>query len=141
MAGTTKRVYAPRPRRYTGRATILAAVLVALALSYTYPVREYLNQQSDIARMEAAQAAQRERIDQLTEKAALWEDPAYIEIQVRERFYMRRPGEKLLVVLDDPAGAARDAGGAEPPPDDEPEPWHETLWSSIQAANEEGHES
>src|SRR4029453_12223022 len=58
--GATKRTVATRPKAFTGRATGLVVVLVALALAYTYPVRVYLAQESQIAKMEAAQAAQRE---------------------------------------------------------------------------------
>ncbi|MFC6019478.1 septum formation initiator family protein [Plantactinospora solaniradicis] len=137
-ARTVKRTYAQQPRRYTGRATVLAGVLVALALAYTYPVRVYLNQQSDIARIEAAQQAQRKLIGDLTEEAALWDDPEYVKIQARERFFMVLPGEVPLVVLTDHEGAARDAGVV---PDSTqrrtPDPWYDTLWSSIQAANEQ----
>lgn len=134
-----RRTTAPQPRRFTGRATVLLVVLIALALGYTYPVRVYLTQQSDIARMEAAQEAQRQRIGQLTEEAALWQDLEYIKIQARKRFYMVYPGEVPLVVLSDPEGAARDAGidpnaGKTPKTD----PWYDTLWSSIQAANNAG---
>jgi cell division protein FtsB len=136
--GGARRTSAPEPRRTTGRATILFAVVVALALAYTYPVRVYLSQQTDIARMEAAQAAQRRDIDELSHRAALWQDPEYVRSKARERFYMRAPGETLLVVLWDPDGAARESGvvpeNATPPP---PEPWQATLWSSIQAANDE----
>ncbi|MFY1673134.1 FtsB family cell division protein [Plantactinospora sp. WMMB334] len=135
-ARTVKRTYAQHPRRYTGRATVLAGVLVALALAYTYPVRIYLNQQSDIARIEAAQQAQREHIGDLTEKAALWDDPEYVKIQARERFYMVVPGETPLVVLTDHEGAARDAGIDPTAAERAPEPWYDTLWSSVQAANE-----
>jgi cell division protein FtsB len=137
-AGGAQRTAAPEPRRLSGRVTILIAVLIALALAYTYPIRVYLDQQSDISRMEAAQAAQRRQIKQLSEQAALWDDPEYIKSKARERFYMHFPGETLLVVLWDPEGAARESGtvpeNATPPP---PEPWHETLWSSIRAANDE----
>jgi cell division protein FtsB len=135
-AGAAKRTSAPQPQRFTGRATVLAAVLIALALAYTYPVRVYLNQQSDIARTEAAQRAQLTRIDQLSQKAALWQDPAYIRIQARQRFYMVYPGEVPLVVLSDPAGAARDAG-IDPNASKKgtPNPWYDTLWSSVKAAN------
>lgn len=137
-SGTVRRTYAPKPRSFPGRATVLIGVLVALALAYTYPVRVYLNQQSDIARMEAEQRAQRERIGELTEEAALWKDPEYIKIQARERFYMVLPGEVPLVVLRDPAGAARDAGiDPEATEQGGPKPWYDTLWSSVQAANEE----
>ncbi|MFK3981086.1 septum formation initiator family protein [Micromonospora sp. NPDC050397] len=136
--GATTRTSAPQPRRFTGRATALLAVFVALALAYTYPVRVYLGQQADIAEMEAAQAAQRERIGDLSEQAALWKDPAYIEIQARERFYMVRPGDKLVVVLVDAEGAARDAGIAPKAAPKPAEPWYDMLWSSVRAANEEG---
>ncbi|GIF53111.1 cell division protein FtsB [Asanoa ferruginea] len=138
-AGATaaaRRTAAPQPRRLTGRATVLVAVLIALALAYTYPIRVYLNQQSDIAEMESAQAVQREKIKELQDQAALWKDPNYIKTQARSRFFMVLPGEELLILLSDPDGAARDAGlpppGATPP---EPDPWYDTLWSSIGAAN------
>jgi cell division protein FtsB len=134
--GAAKRTSAPHPRRFTGRATALVAVLIALALAYTYPVRVYLNQQSDIARIEAAQRTQRELIGKLSADAAKWQDDEYVRIQARQRFYMVYPGEEPLVVLFDPDGAARDAG--RPPPGAKkpaPDPWYDTLWSSIEAAN------
>jgi len=131
-----RRTNAPQPRRFTGRATVLLVVLIALALGYTYPVRVYLTQQSDIARMEQAQADQRKRIGELGEQAALWQDDDYIKTQARKRFYMVEPGEVPVVVLTDPDGAARDAGV---PPDagkaKPADPWYDTLWSSIQAAD------
>jgi cell division protein FtsB len=135
-ATAAKRTAAPQPRRLTGRATVLVAVLIALALAYTYPIRVYLNQQSDIAETESNQAAQRERIKALQEQAELWKDPNYIKTQARSRFFMVLPGEELLILLSDPAGAARDAGL--PPPGGkaaEPERWYDTLWSSVEAAN------
>ncbi|WDZ86872.1 FtsB family cell division protein [Micromonospora cathayae] len=137
--GTVKRLSAPHPRRFTGRATVLFAVLIALALGYTYPVRVYLDQQADIERMEAAQAAQREFIEELSVEAAKWQDPAYIETQARERFFMGRPGETLVVVLkpqgtETGGGTPGPAGAQRPRTDD---PWYDTLWSSIEAANGE----
>ncbi|SBT54631.1 FtsB family cell division protein [Micromonospora narathiwatensis] len=135
--GAVKRLTAPQPRRFTGRATVLFAVLIALALAYTYPVRVYLDQQADIARMEASQADQRELIEGLSAEAAKWQDPAYIETQARQRFFMVRSGETPLVVLSDPEGAAKDAGKGKPGPPKQPDRWYDTLWSSVQAANAE----
>ncbi|TCB99856.1 septum formation initiator family protein [Micromonospora zingiberis] len=135
-AGGVTRLAAPRPRGLTGRATVLIAVLIALALAYTYPVRVYLDQQADIERMEAAQAAQRELIAELAEQAAKWDDEAYIKTKARERFFMHRPGEKMVILLEDPAGAARDAGaGGDPSPPAPPDAWYDTLWSSVRAAD------
>ncbi|MBM0274765.1 FtsB family cell division protein [Micromonospora tarensis] len=134
--GAVKRLVAPHPRRFTGRATVLFAVLIALALAYTYPVRVYLDQQADIERMEAAQAAQEQEIAKLAAEAAKWQDDAFIETKARERFFMGRPGEKMMVVLHDPEGAARDAGKAGGPTTPAgPTTWYDTLWSSVKAAD------
>jgi cell division protein FtsB len=135
-AGAAKRTSAPRPRRLTGRATVLLVVLAALALGYAYPVRVYLSQQADIARMEAAQAEQRRHIDDLAAQVEKWQDDAYVVSQARSRLYMVYPGEIPLVVLWDEAGAARDAGVA-PKPEKKPAPgpWYGKLWSSIEVAN------
>ncbi|TDC78091.1 septum formation initiator family protein [Micromonospora sp. KC606] len=136
--GTIKRLTAPHPRRITGRATVLFAVLIALALAYTYPVRVYLDQQVNIERMEAAQAAQRQDIARLSAEAAKWQDKEYIKIKARERFYMVPPGETPVIVLHDPEGAAREAAAGRPKaPSKTPDPWYDTLWSSVRAANDD----
>jgi cell division protein FtsB len=134
----TKRTVAARPKAFTGRATVLAVVLVALALAYTYPVRVYLAQESQIARMQAAQAAQRAVIAEKAEEVAKWQDPRYVEIQARERLFYVMPGEVPLLVLNDPVGAALDAGRE--PPAATPDRWYDTLWSSVEAANSEQRE-
>ncbi len=135
-ASGVARLSAPQSRGLTGRATVLFAVLIALALAYTYPVRVYLDQQADIERMEASQAAQRKLIAELTEEAEKWQDDAFIETKARERFFMRRPGEKMVILLEDPAGAARDAGETgDPATPATPDTWYDTLWSSVRAAD------
>ncbi|GAA0504237.1 hypothetical protein Ade02nite_28240 [Paractinoplanes deccanensis] len=133
--GTTKRTAAPRPRALTGRATVLIIVLIALALAYTYPLRVYLAQRSQIEQLEADQAAQREKIAQTSQELQKWNDPEYLRAQAREKLFYVRPGEIPLLVLNDPAGAAADAGQKDPaaPPDR----WYDTLWSSVQAADAE----
>ncbi|MEO3816806.1 septum formation initiator family protein [Plantactinospora sp. B24E8] len=138
VSRVVKRTSATHPRRYTGRAGVLIGVLVALALAYTYPVRVYLDQQSDIARMEADLRAQRELIGDLEVEAALWDDPEYVKIQARERFYMVLPGETPLVVLRNRDDAAREAARVDPKAAEQTaaEPWYDTLWSSVRAANE-----
>ncbi|GIJ78004.1 Cell division protein FtsB [Micromonospora phaseoli] len=133
--GAVTRLAAPRSRGLTGRATVLFAVLIALALAYTYPVRVYLDQQADIERMEASQAAQRKLIAELTTEAEKWQDDAYIEAMARERFFMTRRGEKMVLLLDDPSGAARDAGVTDPTAPVTPGTWYDTLWSSVRAAD------
>jgi cell division protein FtsB len=136
LGGAAKRIAAPTSRGLTRRATILLLVFAALALGYAYPIRVYLSQQSDIARMRAAQAAQRQHINDLTDQVAKWQDDEYIRIQARRRLYYVYPGEIPLVVLMDTAGASRDAG-VDPNAGKKQQagPWYGKLWSSIQVAN------
>ncbi len=130
-----KRTSAPRPRKLTGRATVLSVVLAALALGYAYPVRVYLSQQAEIARMESGQAEQRRHIDELSADVEKWHDDAYVVSQARSRLFMVYPGEIPLMVLWDEAGAARDAG-VDPAAEKTPSgPWYGKLWTSIEVAN------
>ncbi|WP_305789911.1 septum formation initiator family protein [Symbioplanes lichenis] len=135
--GATKRTVATRPKTFTGRAAVLVAVLVALALAYTYPVRVYLAQESEIAQMQADQAAQQATIQGLEEEADKWNDPAYVKIQARERLQYVERGETPLLVYRDEAGAARDSSSTPAGTPAEPGRWYDTLWGSVAAANEE----
>jgi len=133
--GAAKRTTAPRPRRLTGRATVLLVILTALALGYTYPVRVYLDQESDIARMRVAQAEQRARIEGLREEVTKWQDDEYVISQARSRFYFVRPGETPLIPISETDDTPVDAAPAAARPEESAEPWYDTLWSSIRAAD------
>ncbi|SDT70594.1 FtsB family cell division protein [Actinoplanes derwentensis] len=134
-SAAAERTDAPRPRALTSRATVLIALVVALALAYTYPLRVYLEQESQIAEMESATAAQRAAIDETAKQLAKWRDDDYLRIQARERYFYVRPAETPLLVVDDKEGAARQA--AEQAPAAAPDRWYDTLWSSVEAANAE----
>jgi len=56
-------------------------------------------------------------------------------IQARDRLFYVRPGEVPLLVLNDPAGAARDAGRGVRA--NAPGRWYDTLWGSVAAADSE----
>jgi cell division protein FtsB len=131
--GSAKRTRAPRPRRLTGRATVLAGVLVVLLLAYAYPVRVYLSQQAEIEALRQEQAAQQGRIGQLTEERAKWNDDEYVRVQARRLNYFL-PGETPYVVLEREAPPS--APGADPNAGKKaPIPWYGGLWASINAAN------
>jgi cell division protein FtsB len=134
--GPAKRTAAPRPSRgLTGRATVLIVVFVALALAYTYPLRVYLAQQSQITQLEQEQATQRQAIADTSQELQKWKDPEYLRAQAREKLFYVRPGETPLLVLNDPDGAAREAGNKSPAA--APDRWYDTLWNSVRAANAE----
>jgi cell division protein FtsB len=130
-----KRTDAPRQSALTGRATVLIAVFVALALAYTYPLRVYLEQETQIAALERAQTAQRAEIAATAKELEKWNDPEYLRIQARETYFYVRLGEAPLLVYYDEPGAARDA--EKDTPAAAPDRWYDTLWSSVEAANAE----
>jgi cell division protein FtsB len=136
-AGAAARTSAPQPPgRFTARAVVLGVVLLALVLSYVIPVQVYLSQRAEIAELEASQAAQRQHVADLETQATRWRDPAFIRIQARQRLYFGEPGEILLVTVwpdPDPQPPAGDGSGAAPAP---PGPWWDTLWTSVESAND-----
>jgi cell division protein FtsB len=133
-SGPAKRTAAPRPRALTGRATVLIVVFVALALAYTYPLRVYLAQESQIAQLEADKAAKQKLIADKQQQLAKWQDPEYLRAQAREQLFYVRPGETPLVMLNNPAAAASAAGKTSAAA---PDRWYDTLWSSVRAADAE----
>ena len=129
-----ERTDAPRPRALTSRATILIALVITLALAYTYPLRVYLEQESQIAEMKQAAAAQRAEIADTAKKLEKWKDPEYLRIQARERYFYVHPGETPLLVVGDDEDARK---ATDLVPAAAPDRWYDTLWSSVQAANAE----
>ena len=129
-AGPARRTKAPRqPRRLSGRAAALGLLLLALTLAYAYPLRVYLAQQAEIDQMEQAQQDQRERIQQLADQVARWNDDEYVIAQARSRLQLVRAGERVYVI------------GVEPTPSGETGaevkgPWYQQLWTSVQTADD-----
>jgi hypothetical protein len=98
-------------------------------LAYAYPLRVYLAQQAEIARLEADPAAQRERIEQLAAEVARWNDDEYVKAQARQRLLLVEVGEQIYVVGVDPT-TTEDEGDPTPPT------WYEQLWTSVQTADD-----
>lgn len=117
------------PRRISGRLLAFCIVIFALMVSYAFPLRVFLSQQSQIARMRAEQAEQRRHIEELSERLARWDDPDYVAAQARSRLHLVRVGELLYVVGVPPA---TDEGQAASPD----VPWFVQVWNSIQAADD-----
>jgi cell division protein FtsB len=129
MLGPARRVLAPRtPVRVSGRAAVLAVLLLVLTLAYADRLRLYLAQQAEISRLEADQREQRERIEQLTAEVARWDDVEYVTAQARDRLGMVRVGEKLYIAVPSPDSGA----GAE---ETTTAPWYQQVLSSVQTAD------
>jgi cell division protein FtsB len=130
VAGRPQRVPAP-PRKslLTPRAAVLALVAAGLVASAALPMREYVNQRSDIAALESAQAAQRERVAELEAEKQRLQDPAYVAAEARRRLHFVLPGETAYVVLaPEPGAVEEEAKGPEAP-------WYSQVWGSVEEAD------
>ncbi|MGH8876283.1 MAG: FtsB family cell division protein, partial [Stackebrandtia sp.] len=130
-----RRIRIKPPWRMSGRTAVIALVLSALALSYAYPVRTYLEQRAEINALRDSQGEQGERIAALEEERAKWDDPAYVKAQARERLLLVEPGEELIIIVDDEPDKASDDSG---PSKSSKDPWFDDLWESFDNADNAG---
>ncbi|MES5822013.1 septum formation initiator family protein [Streptomyces sp. RG80] len=129
---TAARVYRSQTRRQarrsrlTGRAALLALVLCSLVVALAYPIRQYVSQRAEIADLQRQQEQARQRVEQLRDVKARWQDDAYAEQRIRERLHYVMPGETGFIVVD--PGAARqsraDLGAAD-------RPWYSNVWDGV----------
>ncbi len=117
---------------FTGRAVIVVCVVAALAISLAVPVRELLSQRSEIAALQVEVTETQERVDDLTDRVADWNDPAYVVAQARSRLHFVFPGEVGYVVLGADERPLTPEGTTATPPT---MPWYARMWQSLRLAD------
>ncbi|MEU6253346.1 septum formation initiator family protein [Streptomyces sp. NPDC047043] len=115
-----------RRSRLTGRAALLVLVLCSLVVALAYPIRQYVSQRADIADLQRQKEQARQRVEQLRDLKARWQDDSYAEQQIRLRLHYVMPGETGYVVIDpDAARKARlDHTAAD-------RPWYANVWDGV----------
>ncbi|KOU63058.1 acyl-phosphate glycerol 3-phosphate acyltransferase [Streptomyces sp. MMG1533] len=115
-----------RRSRLTGRAALLALVLCTLIVALAYPIRQYVSQRAEIADLEQQQEQARQRVEQLRDLKARWQDDAYAQQQIRLRLHYVMPGETGYIVIGpDAAKQSRaDLGAAD-------RPWYANVWDGV----------
>ncbi|MBD0420624.1 septum formation initiator family protein [Streptomyces sp. TRM S81-3] len=119
-----------RRSRLTGRAALLAMVICTLVVALAYPIRQYVAQRAEIADLQRQRQETEERVEQLRDLKARWQDDAYAEQQIRLRLHYVMPGETGYIVIDpDAAEQSRtDLGSAD-------RPWYRNLWDGVDKAD------
>jgi cell division protein FtsB len=129
---------APAARRrplLTGRAVLLGALILLLALTLAGPVRQYLAGQQELVELTAEGRALDDRSAELEAQLERQGDPEWTQRQARERLTYVLPGDRLLVVVDD-AAVEGDAGTLdEAAAPAEPQPWFQGLMESVARAD------
>ncbi|GKQ33702.1 septum formation initiator family protein [Streptomyces sp. A012304] len=115
-----------RRSRLTGRAALLALVLCSMVVALAYPMRQYVSQRAEIADLQREREQARERVEQLRDLKARWQDDAYAEQQIRQRLHYVMPGETGFIVIDpDAARQSRaDLRAAD-------RPWYSNVWDGV----------
>jgi cell division protein FtsB len=120
---------------FTGRAALLGALVLLLALTLAGPVRQYLAGRAELVRLAAEGRELDQRAEDLQTQLERQADPVYAQRQARERLTYVLPGDRLLVVVDGEA-VEGDAGTlAEAATAAEPRSWYEGLMESLAAAD------
>jgi cell division protein FtsB len=106
----------------------LGLVLCAIALSVAFPLRNYLQQRTELAQAVSTQQDLEQQRDELQARKSALSDPDYIAAEARRRLQYVTPGDTVFVVhapatADDAAAAAASAGSDQP--------WYSNLWATL----------
>ncbi|MFE9684993.1 septum formation initiator family protein [Streptomyces sp. NPDC002701] len=119
-----------RRSRLTGRAALLALVLCSLVVALAYPIRQYVSQRAEVAELQREREQARERVEQLRDLKARWQDDAYAEQRIRERLHYVMPGETGYIVIDpDAAKKTRTNRTAAD------RAWYANVWDGVDKAD------
>jgi cell division protein FtsB len=120
---------------FTGRAVLLGALVLLLALTLAGPVRQYLAGRAELVELAAEGRALDQRAEELQRELERQGDPEFVERQARERLTYVLPGDRFVVVVD--GEAVEGDAGTLPDPDTETEPstWYEGLMQSLSDAD------
>ncbi|MDH5151902.1 FtsB family cell division protein [Kocuria palustris] len=123
-------------RRYTtssgSRRLLWVVVIVLFIVFLAAPTTKiYLDQQAEIAELEASIEEKSADRDALQDELELWENPDYVEQQAGERLMMVEPGQRsyLVVGADEVGTGAADTSAVE---ESAGRPaWADALWGSL----------
>lgn len=122
------------------RGAVVLGILVMLAVTLGPTLRSLIQQRGDTAALQATISEQRVAVAELERQAALWKDPAYVEVQARERLKFVRIGDRAYSVID-PSRPTTKVGGVTSrsvvaaPMANAHSPWYDKVWQSIQIAD------
>ncbi|MCS4489949.1 septum formation initiator family protein [Corynebacterium sp. ES2775-CONJ] len=136
-----KEIRATRPKRTPVRlgleayAAIIAAVAFVIVIIYV-PVRDYMEQRSEIDRLEVSISQLTKQKDKLQDDLNHYQSEEYIREQARIRLGVIAPGERAFRIIDPGLENSRHTQAVSPK-NEEIRIWYETLWDSVTVIPEE----
>ena len=124
-------------RNLTGRAAVVLLVLGALVVSYAQSLRVWFDQHQQITGLQKEIADREQRVGELEDEIARWDDEAFVRAQARQRLGWVMPGEVGYRVIgadgkpvQTSAGSAAGSGA-----DQTGDPtWYGKLWGTVRVA-------
>ncbi|MEU3307972.1 FtsB family cell division protein [Nocardiopsis sp. NPDC055551] len=114
----------------TSRAAILALVVIVIALSLAYPLREYVMQRAQIAQLQDDRARMETNVEELREREEALNEDAYVEREARARLHYQYPDETAYIVIRPETEDEERVDPSEPR-----DPWFTELWRSVEEAD------
>lgn len=127
-------VTARRRPLFTGRAVLLAALVLILALTLAGPVRQFLAGRAELVQLAAEGEELDRRVEELADQLERQADPAWTEREARERLTYVLPGDRLIMVVDGEV-AEGEAAASTDDADTGPTTWYEGLMESLSEAD------
>ncbi|MFG2293680.1 septum formation initiator family protein [Streptomyces sp. NPDC048603] len=121
-----------RRSRLTGRAALLVLVLCTLVVALAYPMRQYVSQRSEISEQQRTADEARQRLEELRDEKARWQDPAYVKQMARKHLHFVQPGE-IGYTMADPDAEAEERRRTEHGAADRP--WYSNVWDGVDKAD------
>ena len=134
-AGSSAAAAVRRRPLFTGRAMLLGALILLLALTLAGPVRQYLAGRAQLVQLAAEGRDLDRRAAELQQELERQGDPAYAERQARERLTYVLPGDRLVIVADGTAVDGNDDAQPAAGTSRDPVPWYEGLLESVTTAD------
>jgi cell division protein FtsB len=123
--------------KFTARALVLLLIGLLLVVSYTSMLHTWWGQRQEVQQTKAEIIMRRDAIRDLENTKRRFDDPAFIEMQARNRFGWVLPGEVGYRVI----GADGTIQGEIPAPSVMPEEtkvhWFNLVWASVEGAGRE----
>ena len=126
---------ARRKPLFTGRAVLLGALVLLLALTLAGPLRQFLAGRAELVQLAAEGQELDQRIAELEEQLEQQADPAFTEREARQRLTYVLPGDRLIMVVDGRTVEGDDGEAEEETGPAEPRSWYEGLMDSLDVAD------
>lgn len=130
----------PRPkgaRNLTGRAAVVLLVLGALVVSYAQSLRVWFDQHQQISALQKDIRDSEQRVGQLEDEIARWDDDAYVRAQARQRLGWVMPGQVGYRVIGEDGKPVLTPPAVAPTGPEQPANWYSKLWGTVEVAGTE----